>query len=264
MLDYTIDGAAGTVDQFKTEVGTSCCYSFFAKVGGYGKPPFDSLNVGFHVGDDPEVVKKNRAVIKEKIGAAHLLSALQVHGDKIYTRTDPMEEDLEVEGYDALITNVADVALMVQHADCQPVLLYDPVVGAIAAIHSGWRGSVQNIIGTVVETMGNAFGTDPANLQAVIGPSLGPCCAEFVNYKKELPESFRDYKDEKHYFDFWQISAMQLRVSGVMENNIRLPGACTACSDRYFSYRKAVRENGGITGRNGSVIVLHQKHMIKR
>lgn len=257
MFEYTIDKGADLVDPFKAETGCSCCYSFFSRSGGYGKAPYDSLNVGFHVGDDPETVRRNRATIKGKIGASHLLSALQVHGDSIYTRTAPMEEDLEVEGYDALITNVAGVALMVQHADCQPVLLYDPVVGAIAAIHSGWRGSAQNIIGRVVQCMQKKFATDPASLQAVIGPSLGPCCAEFVNYKKELPESFWSYKDSKNHFDFWQISAMQLKAAGVMVNNITLPGACTACSDSYFSYRKAVRENGGITGRNGSVIVLH-------
>lgn len=229
---------------------------YFDRHGGVSQPPYDSLNVSFHVGDDEDAVKKNRELIKQKMGCRFLLSAKQVHGDSIYHLKSSLETDLEVDGFDALITRQKDVGLLIQQADCQAVLLFDPDNEAIAAIHCGWRGNVVEIIGKTVKVMEKQYATRPENLHGWLSPSLGPCCAEFVNYQTELPEKFLPFKEGKAHFDFWQISRQQLLDCGLSKESISVAGACTACSEDYFSYRRARWNGGEKAGRNCSVILL--------
>jgi copper oxidase (laccase) domain-containing protein len=130
----------------------------------------------------------------------------------------------------------------------------DPIRQVVANVHSGWRGSIINIIGRTVNAMEKHFGCDPAQIQAGIGPSLGPCCAEFVNYETEIPEKFWHHKDAGHHFDFWSISQDQLMDAGVLKANIENCQICTKChTDLFFSYR-----GEGTTGRFASVIGLKQ------
>ena len=238
--------------------GLHCRYGFFNRYGGKSKGKYDSLNLGLQVGDEESSVYANREIVKNTMGGATLLSAHQVHGTAIHVQDKPLVGDIEVEGCDALITNQSGVALMIQHADCQAVLLYDSVTGIVAAVHNGWRGSVQNILGKVVGAMVGDFLSNPDNIQAVVGPSLGPCCAEFRNYQRELPHDFVEFKVNENHFDFWRISVAQLMAEGVQKANAIISGQCTLCSADYFSYRKAVQSGDGVTGRNGSVIVLSQ------
>jgi len=140
---------------------------------------------------------------------------------------------------------------MVQQADCQAVMLFDPVRKVVANAHSGWRGSVANIIAKTIDLMKRDFNTLPADLYAVISPSLGPCCAEFINYRRELPGHFHAYQVRPNYFDFWAISTDQLKESGVPAENIANSRICTVCDDRFFSYRR-----NRMTGRFASVIGL--------
>lgn len=240
------------------DTGVHCRYGFFNRHGGKSKGKYDSLNLGLHVGDEESSVHANREIVKSTMEATTLLSALQIHGTKIHAQNKPLVDDFEVEGYDALITNQRGVALMVQHADCQGVLLYDNVAGVVAAVHNGWRGSVQNILGKVVGAMVRDFSSNPDNIQAIVGPSLGPCCAEFRNYQSELPKDFVEFKVHENHFDFWRISGAQLMAEGVQEEKIIISEQCTLCSEDYFSYRKAVQSGDGVTGRNGSVIVLSE------
>lgn len=213
--------------------------------------PYDSLNVGLHVGDAQECVCENRERIKQHLGIERLISAKQVHGCEILSVTKRPAEDAEHPGYDALITDLPGVALMIQQADCQAIMLHDPINKAVANIHSGWRGSVQNIIGKTVRAMRHEYGSQPRELLAAISPSLGPCCGEFVDYRDELPEPFHSYQVRPHYFDFWAISRDQLIESGVRRDHIEIAGVCTVCDPNYFSYRR-----DGVTGRFASVIAL--------
>jgi YfiH family protein len=224
--------------------------------GGNSTAPFSSNNISFGVGDDPERVKRNRAEMKKRLGLDFLISAHQTHGDNVYHVLAPIKGDYKVEGYDALITNQPRAGLLIQHADCQPVMVYDKVNRVIAAIHSGWRGSVVNIIEKTIEEMKLRYGSDPENLVAAVGPSLGPCCSEFVNYKDELPESFLEFQIKKNYFDFWGITRYQLMQCGIKNDSVTIVGECTSCSPDYFSYRRACRNGDGVTGRNGSLIAL--------
>jgi len=244
--------------EFAASAGRHCRYAMFDRHGGLSSGPYASLNVGNRLGDLEEVVLENRSLVRKNLAVSRLLSAKQIHGNRIYCLTDFPPCDQEVEGFDALITDLADVGLMIQQADCQAVLLFDPVREVIAAVHCGWRGSVEGLLGRVVAVMAERYGTVPQDLQAVISPSLGPCCAEFINYRQELPEEFRQFMVRANYFDFWAISRYQLERAGMSGQRVRVAGVCTCCSDDYFSYRRATRKGNGLTGRNCSVIALNR------
>jgi YfiH family protein len=154
---------------------------------------------------------------------------------------------------DAIVTDIPGKFLVIQVADCQSVLIYDPVQEVVANVHSGWRGSINNIIGCTLKVMEKSFGCRSRDVVAGIGPSLGPCCAEFVNYKKEIPEMFWKYKNDTNHFDFWSISRDQLCEAGVLFENVDLSRMCTKCdSNRFFSFRRE-----GITGRFATLIGLN-------
>lgn len=225
------------------------CHGVFTRHGGVSEGPWDSCNVSFFVGDGRRNVQQNRERIKNRLRLPILVSARQVHGDRVYTIQGRPAEDIEADGYDSLITNIAGVALMVQQADCQAVLLADHKRSAVGIVHVGWRGSVADIIAKTIAAMQAAYGTEPADIQAAVSPSLGPCCAEFVNYKTELPKAFHSYRAHENHFDFWAISRDQLQQAGVRPDCIAVSGICTVCNTDFFSYRR-----NKVTGRFASVI----------
>jgi hypothetical protein len=228
-------------------------HGVFNRWGGVSKGPWSSLNAAYTVGDSILDVKHNRQLIKDALGVERLISARQIHGAKVHVVEKMPAADVEVDGCDALLTTVAGIGLLIQHADCQAILLHDPVLKVAGIVHAGWRGSVANIIASTITNMVDVFGTHPADVLAAISPSLGPCCAEFVNYEKELPTAFNRFQVRPAYFDFWQISLQQLQMAGLRPAHISLAGECTVCQPDYFSYR---REK--ITGRCASVIGLIQ------
>jgi YfiH family protein len=229
-------------------------HGVFKRYPGVSPSPWNAQNVSFGLGDDPENVRTNRKGLKKALGCTHLVSAKQVHESQVFIVKENPGTDLEVEGFDALVTNVAGLGLMIQQADCQAVMLFDPNKIAIGIAHVGWRGSVRDIISGTIATMHKTFATEPYDLIAAISPSLGPCCAEFVNYDVELPSSFHGYQVRPNYFDFWAISRDQLRAAGVRPENIHSAEICTSCSRDYFSYRRD-RE----TGRFASVIGIREQ-----
>ena len=222
-------------------------HGIFTRKGGVSKAPYDSLNIGYNVGDDPLAVQENQRRI-EKIMGAESKSAIQTHSKKVHIVNS--DWDNKING-DSLVANQANILLMVKTADCQPILLADHDNKIIAAIHSGWRGSVLNIIESTIIKMCE-LGSKPENIIAGIGPSLGPCCAEFINYKQELPKNMWKFSVKPDYFDFWAISKNQLIKTGIKEKNIEISKICTRCrTDLFYSYRK-----NKISGRFASVIGL--------
>lgn len=227
----------------------------FCRHGGVSSGPFTSLNLSHYVGDREEAVNANRGIISQRLKIKHLCSANQVHADVVAVIRSKNNLN-EIEGADALISNIKGIGLLIQQADCQAVLLYDQQQEAIGAIHCGWKGSVINIIATTVAQMKREFSVAAHNLRAVISPSLGPCCAEFQNYRQELPTWMHSYQVRRNYFDFWAITRQQLRQAGIRDNHIETTGMCTKCNDRFFSYRRSTARGEKYTGRNGSVISL--------
>ncbi len=237
-------------------------HQVFSRHGGVSQGDFASLNVGKHTGDFQDAVMENRRRIQNHLGVSRSVYVQQVHGRELLvlkSRDLPPEKLQDflshVHTADGIVTDIKDLALMIQAADCQAVIFHDPVARVIANVHSGWRGSVQNIIGHCVDQMKNEFGCSPAHILVGISPSLGPCCAEFIHYKKELPRSFWQYKaQDKDTFDFWQISQAQLQEKGILAKNIEVMGICTKCNFQdFFSHRHSHR-----TGRFACGLVQKQ------
>ncbi len=216
-------------------------HGIFTRRGGASLPPFDSLNVGLSTGDEVAHVRENRRRIAHYLGFERSLYLHQVHGRDVAVikqdNSDPTVFDAPLVA-DGAVTNIPGLLLVIQVADCQAVILYDPVKKVVANLHSGWRGSVQNISGRGVEVMTEQFGCDPANIRAGIGPSLGPCCAEFIHYKTELPMWLLKYWRGDRHFDFWECTRDQLMEKGLWPAHIETAGICTRCHpERFFSHR---------------------------
>ena len=255
-------------------------HGVFTKNFGKSSNPYRSLNVSFGVGDNDLNVIQNRNIIARCLAETDLVFMDQVHGTRVMVITRDnqsarlhetvfcVENDLQknitepIGGFDssaerkmvgdAVVTDIPKKFLVVQVADCQSILLYDPARRVVANVHSGWRGSIDNIIGRTVNVMETCFGCLSIDMIAGIGPSLGPCCSEFVNYEKEIPKKYWKYMDGNTCFDFWSVSLDQLCEAGVLAQNISLSRICTKCdSDRFFSFR-----GEGATGRFASVIGL--------
>jgi YfiH family protein len=225
----------------------------FTRHGGVSDSAFSSLNVSFSTGDSAENVETNLSVVRKITGARSLRFMNQVHGNHIVIlREGPLQADERVLTADAMITDVPGAALLVKQADCQAVILYDPVRKVVSNVHCGWRGNVNGVLGAAVAAMEREFGCDPSRLRAAIGPSLGPCCAEFVTHQKIFPESFRPFMVRENIFDLWAISRSQLVASGLKNEHIESADWCTRCrTDLFYSYR-----GEGQTGRFATVAML--------
>jgi YfiH family protein len=228
-------------------------HAVYTRHGGVSQGNFRSLNVGLLTGDRPENVRANLAIIRNTLGARSLKTVRQVHGTHIAimgeARSSVCEEPVQA---DAMITALPGVALVVKQADCQAVILFDPSRRVVSNIHCGWRGHRENLIGTVVDRMRADFGCKPSDLRAGIGPSLGPCCGEFVTHERLFPGSFSRFMVRRNYFDFWAISRWQLREAGVKEDHIETAAICTKCNPTlFYSYRAE-----GTTGRFATAVML--------
>ncbi|MCW7752921.1 peptidoglycan editing factor PgeF [Desulfobotulus sp. H1] len=231
-------------------------HGFFDRNGGVSLPPADSLNLAHGEGEEEGVAENRRRVLAFFGRDMDLVTLRQVHGDRVFIvgkrdgRRDGLADHQTPEG-DALCSDIPGKLLMILTADCQPILFADPVKKVVAAAHAGWRGSVQNIAAATVKAMAGNYGCRPEDIRAGIGPSLGPCCAEFVNWKKELPPAFEPFRSNGNLFDFWAITEKQLTDAGLQPDHIASLNVCTRCNDGWFSYR---REKN--TGRLGAVIGL--------
>jgi YfiH family protein len=155
--------------------------------GGVSPAPYDSLNLGGSTEDAPENVDANRA--KLSLLTSHDLESVawagQVHGNTVAI-VDAGDAGRRFESTDALVTNAVEVSIVILTADCAAVSLYDPIKRAIGLVHAGWRGTVAGVASHAIERMMNTFGTDPTDLIAGIGPSIGPCCYEVGS---DVPET---------------------------------------------------------------------------
>jgi hypothetical protein len=232
-------------------------HHIFSRHGGYSQGDYASLNVSLGVGDDIGMVQQNRRIILGHMKTGCLAFLNQVHGTRVLTIDQRsfcggVPETLHAGTGDAMITNIPGVTLVVLVADCQAVLMADPVKRVIANVHVGWRGNVNHILCRTITEMHSRFGCDPVDLRVGISPSLGPCCAEFVNFASEIPKMYWHHKDQQNRFDLWALSREQLLLEGVLPENIHVSGICTRCrTDNYFSYRA-----NGITGRFAAAIHL--------
>jgi polyphenol oxidase len=232
-------------------------HGIFCRTGGVSRGDFAGLNVSFGVGDDPACVRQNREAMRSGIGGDRAVFLHQIHQTDVVVigadslKSEQLSEPRQLTG-DALVTSVAGIDIGIQAADCQTILIYDPASSVVGAVHAGWKGSIDNIIGRCIHIMTRQMGCDPQKMVAGISPSLGPCCAEFIHYQKEIPPAFWPYKDDRDHFDFWAVSRDQLIAAGLASQHIETAGICTRCNPHlFFSFRRQRR-----TGRFATVIGL--------
>lgn len=238
--------------------GVAHCFS--ARGGGVSTGHLASLNLGIHRGDLRENVLENYRILGSAVGFTpeQTVFTHQRHTDVVVRvgakdRTHGLFSEV-TEERDGLITNEPGVALTVFSADCTPILLHDPVQGAVGAVHAGWRGTAAGIVLRCVEAMTRSFGTNPADLRAAIGPCIGPCCFET---DRDVPDAMRaalgsladdairDDGNGKYHVDLKRLNETWLRQAGVRE--IDVCPECTACQpDRFWSHRRVGDARGSL------------------
>ena len=240
------------------------------RVGGLSSPPYESLNIGFHVGDTPETVLSNRARLAESVGIplSDFVVAKQVHSGTVTIVTDgmrgygAMDLDTAIEETDATVTDVPHLCLTVLMADCVPVLFFDPRKRVVAAVHAGWRGTVKLAAQNTVNSLREKFSCDPADILVGIGPSIGPCHYEVgPEVISEVEETFGstdgyingESADGKGYFDLWEANKRQIIETGIPGQNIEVAQICTYCNPHLFF---SERHQKGRTGRFGAGIMV--------
>ncbi len=240
-------------------------HGFTTRLGGVSEGEFSSLNIGIRRPDKKEHIMENLRRACSAVGATfeNLVISHQVHGTsvRVVTMEDAGEGargETETPEADALITNVPGIPLLAYYADCVPVALYDPVKRAIGAVHAGWKGTVQEIAKVTVEKMMKEYGSDPRDMVAAIGASIGPCCFEIDrDVAEHFPQEFvrPGKKEGKFYADLWEYNKKQLTDCGILPENITISGECTVChSEKYFSNRA----QKGKMGNHGLIMELKE------
>ena len=209
--------------------------------GGTSQPPFFSMNIASNVQDDPKSVQENRLRLFDAIGCQEtsICEANQVHGNSVLTASESGQY-IDADGF---ITDQSSLVLTIRTADCVPVFIIDRKKHVIGLVHAGWRGTVARIAKMAVEDMIMEFGSQPENIFAWIGPSIGPCCYEVGGEVKQTVEG-RYVEDSK--LNLWLYNSDQLRQIGVLEKHIEIAGVCTCCHEEWFYSHRA---SGGKTGR---------------
>ena len=192
----------------------------------------------------------------------HLLLLRQVHGRAVAVAEGGRRERWQAPEADAVVSRDSSSALVVRVADCAPILIADRKTGAVAAVHAGWRSTMQQIVAAAIESLRANFGSDPANLVAAMGPSLGSCCGEMGEEvveafrtaghpDRDLERWFQRTPGRKPHFDLWLANRDQLAQAGVPTSQIFSADLCTRThSGRFHSYRAA----GPNAGRMAAVI----------
>lgn len=234
--------------------------------GGVSEAPFASLNVSFSVGDKKEDVIQNRTRIAESVGLtlSDCVIPQLVHGDKVATVTQEdrgrgmLNFEAAFPETDAMITNITRTCLWVTSADCVPILLFDKRLKVVGAAHAGWKGTLAEIGKRTVEAMQKQYGSQPADLIAGIGASVGKCCYEIPSNMAELfqsvwGEDVAECEGKQAKLDLQECNRRCLIDAGILAENIEVARICSSCNvETYFSYRK---ENG-LTGRYVAGIFL--------
>jgi len=231
--------------------------------GGVSKPPFDSLNLGLNVGDDPDNVLKNRKRLATTIGIPLRSFTIgeQIHSGNITiiseeSRGKGSTNNKEaINATDAMVTNIVDICLVILVADCVPILFFDPVQRAIGVAHAGWKGTLQLIAQKTVMAMEKAFGSSPQDIIVGVGPSIGPCCykvgPDVISQVETIFHTRKEFilnesKSGEGYFDLWKANLTQLLHAGIKRKNIEMAMMCTCHNpELFFSYR----HQRGVTGR---------------
>ena len=243
-----------------------CNISHFVttRQGGVSKGAYASFTPGEYSGDNPEAVRANRKLLSDaiRIPSERIFAPFHVHGAEVRSIEPsflslPLEEQqLYMHGVDQLVPHIHKNNIAVSTADCVPVLLYAPDVKTVAAIHAGWRGTVQRIVAKTVRFLIDEYGADPCLMKAGIAPSIGPDAFEvgeevvdaFREAGFEMPRILKRNVDTgKAHIDLWEANRLQLLSEGLSTGHIELAGICTYTHpDDFFSARRLGIKSGRI------------------
>jgi YfiH family protein len=255
---------AGSIKYFTFEKLTdkAISHAVFTRLGGISPAPWDSLNVGGYIGDDLERTYINRV---RSFDVLHrdpdsVYDVWQVHSADVICTDTPRPKDVTHKKADAILTNNPDVTLFMRFADCVPILLFDPNKKVVGLAHAGWQGTVKKIAEATVKKMIAVYQSDPKDIRAGIGPSIGPHHYEVgPDVIEQVIKAF-DFDaanlltsiNGSTHFDLWAANRLLLERVGL--KMIEISELCTAChTDDWFSHRG----EKGKTGRFGALIALN-------
>lgn len=245
----------GTVEYLRAE-NIPVTHCFTTRIGGVSGGFTAGMNIAAHRGDPFENVVRNYGLLGQALGfdPSCLVLTRQIHSDIVrpVDHTDARGLDhLHQPACDALITATPGVGLVVFTADCTPVLLHDPVTGAVGAVHAGWKGTAADICGKTVAAMVREYGCRPSDIRAAIGPNIAQCCFETdADVPQALLQTYGDGakvhilpREQKYYVNLKAMNALALQRAGVAQ--IEISTHCTACMPtHYWSHRKMSDQRG--------------------
>lgn len=239
-------------------------HGFSTRMGGVSKEHLASMNLSFSRGDNPDFVQENHSRFAKSVGynKESLVFTDQVHDTIVQevTKADcgkGILRESDLKGIDGLITSDPEVTLIAFFADCVPLYFYDKKNHAIGLSHSGWRGTVARMGEKTIQAMKKAFGTEPEDVVAVIGPSI---CQNCYEVSEDVAQSFVDEfglkrKGEllvekangKYQLDLWRANEFVLLDAGMTPSQIEVSGMCTCCHpDVLFSHRASQGMRGNL------------------
>jgi YfiH family protein len=241
-------------------------HAFFTRRGGHSRRPFDSLHFGAGGHDGVTLAANVRVAAKAlEVEASRLYVVTQVHGrDVTVVRGNEDRDDVLAREADVVVTRASGVACGVKVADCVPVLVADRETGTVAAIHSGWQGTVAGVVGAGIAAVRRELGRH-GDLVAAVGPHIEACCFEVGDDVARRLEAcapgapvVREGRGARPHVDLRRIVREQLRAAGLAEDAIDDVAGCTKCdAARFFSYRRDGERSGrllsAIVARSSSV-----------
>ncbi|MBT3336308.1 MAG: peptidoglycan editing factor PgeF [Anaerolineae bacterium] len=238
-------------------------HAIFTRQGGLSPAPWNSLNIGGSVGDDPAHVSANRIRVFEIIGRdpESVFDVWQVHGTRASFALEPRHPNSHEDKADLIFTDRPEITLYMRFADCTPLLFVDTKKNVVGLAHAGWQGTVQGVATAAVKAMQERYNSKLEDIHAAIGPAIGPDHYEVgdevisqvqaafgADAEKLLPRV-----GERRHFDLWAANRLQLEKAGVTK--IETAEICTMCNPAdWFSHRG----EKGKTGRFGALIALKE------
>jgi YfiH family protein len=250
-------------------------HAITSRLGGISAGPFASLNFGYATADLEENVAANRRAVQETLGIdpERTLSGWLTHGSAVSefhqsspdtwpvlrrpTRAGSARSEAMFRS-DGVVSDVPGLHFILTFADCVPILFADRRGEVIGAAHAGWRGTAAGIATAVVRTMCDSYDCRPEDIQALIGPSIGPCCyivgdEVALEFARHGNEAVTLREESETALDLWESNRRQLVAVGLRRESVEMMRVCTGCNtDRYFSHRV----EGGVTGRFAAIIGL--------
>jgi polyphenol oxidase len=263
------------IDLLQFDLFTGVRHGISTRHGGVSRPPYDTLNLGYSTPDDEDDIAENRSRFLQAVGATPdtVMTAHLTHGNEVAV-FDAAQVDRWPRSWhpvragshrstwvfetDGVVSNVPGLTFFMTAADCTPLLLWDRSRDMVGAAHAGWRGTARGIATNVLQAMTESFGTDPSDVVAGIGPSMGPCC---YTVGMDVIEAFASAgiepvlitDDGPTRLDLWESNRRQLLDGGVPAASIETMGLCTGCHvSTFFSHRA----EAGRTGRMACAIGL--------